>query len=147
MFSGRIDAVCLSEKRGIAKTNLGKGYLKKDFGLQGDAHAGPGEKQISILLNQFVEPLTEKLGERPLPGSFAENLLVSGLPEESIDRGTLLRAGEAVIEITAVGKDSSERHTYSYKGYSLLADQGLFGRVVKGGRVRVGDTVKILDSV
>lgn len=140
---GCIRAVCLSDKRGVPKYDIGKGYLKEDFGLLGDAHAGTGEKQVSILLAQYVEPLVEILGRMPAPGSFAENLLVNGLSECGLTGGTLLKAGEAVIEITAIGKDAAERHTYSYEGFSLLADQGLFGRVIKGGRIKVGDFVEL----
>ncbi len=146
MFSGHISAVCLSEMRGVPKHDVGGGYLKEDFGLVGDAHAGRGDKQVSILLDQFVEPLIEKLGEKPAPGSFAENLLVSGLPEKFLGVGTLVRAGEAIIEITAIGKDATEQHTYSYRGYSLLAERGLFGRVVKGGRVKVDDPLDVLED-
>lgn len=146
MDPGYIRAVCLSDECSIPKRDVGQGYLKEDFGLLGDAHAGPSERQVSILLEQFVEPLTEKLGGRPAPGSFAENLLVSGLSEQGLARGTLIKAGEAVIEITAIGKDAAEKHTYSYQGFSLLAEQGLFGRVLKGGRVKAGDPVEVLED-
>lgn len=146
MCPGCISAVCLSDKRGEPKHNVGKGYLKKGFGLLGDAHAGTGEKQVSILLAQYVEPLVEILGRMPAPGSFAENLLVSGLSECGLTLGTLLRAGEAVIEITAIGKDVNEQHTYSYEGFSLLAERGLFGRVIKGGWVKVNDPVEPVES-
>ncbi len=145
MRSGRIFAVCLSDERGVPKRNVGRGYLKEGFGLVGDAHAGRSDKQVSILLDQFVEPLIEKLGEKPAPGSFAENLLVSGLPENVLSVGTLVRAGEAIIEITSIGKDAAEQHTYSYRGYSLLAERGLFGKVIESGRVKVKDPVEVVD--
>lgn len=146
MCPGRICAVCLSDKRGVPKHDVGKGYLKEGFGLLGDAHAGPGERQVGILLDQLMEPLIGQLGRKPAPGSFAENLLVSGLPESGLGRETLIRTGEAIIEITSIGKDAAERHTYSYQGFSLLAERGLFGRVVKGGRVKVGDSVELLED-
>lgn len=144
MCSGRICAVCLSDARGVPKLDVGQGYLREGFGLVGDAHAGTGEREVSILLEQFVDPLLERLGGRPDPGSFAENLLVSGLPESRLGRGSLIKAGEAVIEIGSIGKDASEQHTYSYRGFSLLAERGYFGRVIKSGRVRTGDPVELL---
>lgn len=144
MCTGLICAVCLSDERGVPKHNVGQGYLKEGFGLIADAHAGSGEKEVSILLEQFVDSLLGKLGSRPEPGSFAENLLVRGLPESGLGKGSLIRAGEAIIEIGSVGKDASEKHTYSYQGFSLLAEQGYFGRVVKSGRVKSGDSVELL---
>ncbi|NLA11744.1 MAG: MOSC domain-containing protein [Firmicutes bacterium] len=146
MAAGCVCAVCTSDKRGVSKCDQGRGYLKENFGLLEDAHAGPGERQVSILLEQHLEPVIGKLGCRPDPGSFAENLLVSGLPESIIGEGALLRAGEAVIQITGIGKDAAEGHSYSYEGFGLLAKRGLFGRVVKGGRVEVGDSVELIEG-
>lgn len=143
MSTGTVRAVCLSAERGVPKLDQGDGYLKEDFGLLGDAHAGPGIRQVSILLEQHLAPVVEKLGRKPAPGSFAENLLVSGLPDSGLEEGTLLRAGQAVIEITATGKDSAEEHTYTYEGFSLLAERGLFGRVLKGGWVKIDDPVVV----
>lgn len=143
MRTGTVRAVCLSVERGVPKVDQGNGYLKEDFGLLGDAHGGSGKGQVSILLEQHLTPVIKKLGRKPPPGSFAENLLVSGLPDSGLDRGTLLRAGQAVIEITATGKDSAEEHTYAYEGFSLLAERGLFGRVLKGGWVKINDPVVV----
>lgn len=141
MGKGYVRAVCLSGERGVPKHNQGEGYLKEDFGLLGDAHAGTGEREVSILPAQYIEPLIEKLGGPPAPGSFAENLLVEGLPEDSLIAGARLEVGEAIIEIAAVGKSSAEEHTYSYRGFSLLAERGIFGRVIKSGKVKTGDPV------
>ncbi len=120
--------------------------MKQGFGLIGDAHGGVKERQVSILLEQFVEPVIKKLGQFPEPGSFAENLLVRGLPESSIVEGTILRVGEAAIEIMEIGKADAHNHTYSYEGFSLLAKQGLFGRVMQSGHVKVGDVVEKVEK-
>ena len=146
MVSGRISAVCSSAERGVSKRDQGSGYLEENYGLREDAHAGPGERQVSILLEQFLEPVIEKLGQRPDPGCFAENLLVSGLPESGIERGALLRAGEAVIRITAIGKNLADGHRYSYKGFCLLAERGLFGRVIRGGWGEKGVVVELIEG-
>lgn len=144
MCKGLVLAVCISDSRGISKYNIGSGYLKEGFGLEGDAHAGTSGWQISILLEQLMEPVIEKLGERPEPGSFAENLLISGLPENKIIEGTVLKIGEAEVEITAIGKDNITPHTYSYRGFRLLAEQGRFGRIIKSGKVKTGDPVELV---
>jgi MOSC domain-containing protein YiiM len=57
-----------------------------------------------------------------------------------------LRESHSASHRTSIGKDAAERHTYSYQGFSLLAERGLFGRVVKGGRVKVGDSVELLED-
>ncbi len=146
MCKGLVRAVCSSEERGMPKHNIDSGYLKEGFGLVGDAHAGTAGWQVSILLEQLIEPVIKKLGEIPEPGNFAENLLISGLLESSVAKGAVLKIGEAIIEITAIGKEDPVKHTYSYRGFSLLAEQGRFGRIIKSGQVKTGDLVEIVES-
>ena len=46
---GKIVAVCVSEKKGIQKRNIGKCKAIKHYGLEGDAHAGKWHRQVSLL--------------------------------------------------------------------------------------------------
>ncbi len=143
---GYVHAVCFSKVRGRPKIDRGAGILMQGYGLEGDAHAGIGSKQISILLEQYLEPVIKQLGYKPAPGSFAENLRIGGLEDKNLNRGTVLKIGEAIVKITAIGKEDPVQHTYSFKGYSLLAEKGLFGQVLKSGRVESGNTVTILEN-
>jgi nitrogen fixation NifU-like protein len=122
------------------------GFLRENYGLEGDAHSGRGEKEVSILLYQHLAPVRNQCGLDPEPGSFAENLLVSGLDEKLISVGSKLQVGEALLKVEEIGKDPSEIHTYSYQGFSLLAEKGIFCRVMKSGRVRKGDLVTLKES-
>lgn len=142
---GYVRAICSSAARGIPKKDRGEGRLVQDHGLEGDAHAaGNSGRQVSILLEQYVKPVSRQLGYEPAPGSFAENILVGGLPDDNLGRGTVLKVGEAVVEITTIGKEDTVGHTYSFEGYSLLAEKGLFGRVLESGSARIGDAVVVL---
>lgn len=141
MSQAHVLAVCSSAKRGVPKVNVYSGFLKTGYGLVGDAHAGKGDKEISILLFQFLDPVIKKLGMKPEPGSFAENLLVYGLDESEVVTGTVLHVGQAAVEVERIGKEPSEKHTYSFQGFSLLAEKGLFCRVIKSGWVRIGDVI------
>ncbi|MDO9535040.1 MAG: MOSC domain-containing protein [Bacillota bacterium] len=143
-MEAKVVSICSSFKRGVAKKNVNSGFLKEGHGLVGDAHADRGEKEISILLSQFLEPVVRQLGTHPEPGSFAENLLVYGLDEEKVGVGTVLQIGEAMVEVEMIGKDPSKKHTYSFHGFSLLAEKGLFCRVVQSGWVKSYDSVLII---
>ena len=57
--SGNVVAVCLSEERGTTKRNIGVGYLRRDYGLAGDAHAGSG-KQVSLLALEDIQEVCTK---------------------------------------------------------------------------------------
>ena len=37
---GKVIAVCISEKKGTQKKNVGAVQVLEDWGIQGDAHAG-----------------------------------------------------------------------------------------------------------
>lgn len=144
MLEAQVAAVCSSLKCGVPKSIVNSGFLKAGHGLLGDAHAGRGDKEISILLLQYLAPVAKQLGMKPVPGSFAENLLINGLDEDKIAKKTVLRIGEAAVEVVDIGKDPSETHTYSFQGFSLLAEKGLFCRVVQSGWVISGDSVSII---
>ena len=46
---GYIRAVCISEKNGTGKKNVGEAVFIEDEGLKGDAHAGKWHRQVSLL--------------------------------------------------------------------------------------------------
>ena len=62
--AGKIVAVCLSRERGTVKRNAGNGYLRKGYGLVGDAHAG-SDKQVSLLALEDIQKICAEsaLGE------------------------------------------------------------------------------------
>ena len=137
---GIVVGVCMSEKRGDPKKNVGSGLLQPSVGLVGDSHAGTA-KEISILSRESVERLCREKGISAEPGSFAENISTRGIDTASLVRGSLLEIGRAKLEVMQIGKDPSEAHTYQYRGYSLLPSEGVFCRVGEGGEIKVGDKI------
>ncbi|MCK4835117.1 MAG: MOSC domain-containing protein, partial [Candidatus Aminicenantes bacterium] len=57
--------------------------------------------------------------------------------------GTHITVGEAELKVTAIGKEPSKRHTYSYMGHSLLTSIGIFAEVILNGKVHTGDPVRL----
>ena len=80
------------------------------------------------------------------PGAFAENLLVNGIPQKDLVPPRCLRIGSVILEITKVGKDPDEAHSYNYYGYSLLPRFGVFARVQQSGWVVVGDEIELFEG-
>ena len=62
-MEGIIKAVCISEKRGTVKKNINEVNVIKDFGLEGDAHAGKWHRQVSFLSADIVDEFNEKYGK------------------------------------------------------------------------------------
>ena len=45
----KVIAVNISEKKGVIKNPIEKGFFKINHGLDGDAHAGNWHRQVSLL--------------------------------------------------------------------------------------------------
>ena len=57
---GYIRAVCISEKKGTGKKNVGEAVFIEDEGLKGDAHAGKWHRQVSLLSKEAVEAFKKR---------------------------------------------------------------------------------------
>lgn len=142
---GRIIAVCTSDKKGTKKQDVKEGLLKKDFGLVGDAHADfYTQRQVSLLALESIEKM-RAFGLDVGPGDFAENLTTEGIDLMSLPVGTRISVGERVVlEITQIGKECHTKcDIYRRVGRCVMPDEGVFARVIRGGRVKVGDTIQV----
>jgi len=142
---GTIVAVCTSKKKGTRKRNVGEVELREDWGLVGDAHAAAWHRQVSLLAMESIEKMRAK-GLNVGPGSFAENLTTQGIDLLSLPIGSQVRVGsDVVLEITQHGKVCHDRCAiYEIAGDCVMPREGIFAKVVEGGRVKVGDTIKVL---
>jgi MOSC domain-containing protein YiiM len=142
---GTVVAVCASEKKGTRKRNIGQAELRPDWGLVGDAHAANWHRQVSLLAWESIEKM-RALGLNVKSGSFAENITTRGLDLVDLPVGTCMRLGEALVEVTQIGKVCHERCAIYYQaGDCVMPREGIFVRVHEGGQVKVGDAVEVLN--
>lgn len=143
---GKIMAVCISEKRGTQKKNIEKVRLIENFGLEGDAHGGNWHRQVSLLSYEKVRAFEEK-GISVEDGAFGENLLVEGFDFKTLPVGTRLRCGDALLEMTQIGKEChSHCEIYQAVGDCIMPREGVFARVLHGGMIQIGDEMEIVPS-
>ncbi|OUN41236.1 MOSC domain-containing protein [Anaerotignum lactatifermentans] len=143
---GKIMAVCISEKRGTRKKNIEKVRLIENFGLEGDAHGGNWHRQVSLLSYEKVRAFEEK-GISVEDGAFGENLLVEGFDFKTLPVGTRFRCGEALLEMTQIGKEChSHCEIYQAVGDCIMPREGVFARVLHGGMIQIGDEMEIVPS-
>ncbi len=78
-------------------------------------------------------------------GDFAENIATSGIDWQEIPIGTQLRLGDRVlVEVTQIGKECHNRCAIYYKaGDCIMPKEGIFARVLEGGKIRSGDRIAI----
>ena len=78
-----------------------------------------------------------------------ENLTTEGMDLVSLPVGAKLSVGEdVVLEVTQIGK---ECHTgcaiFKQVGKCIMPKEGIFAKVVRGGEIREGDSIDIMESV
>jgi len=142
----KIIAVCKSKQKGTKKEIVPEGILKEGYGLIGDAHADcDTHRQVSLLGTESINKM-RNLGFDIAPGDFAENFTSEGIDLISLPVNTRLSLGEEVIlEITQIGKDChSGCAIYRQIGKCIMPKEGVFARVITGGLVKAGDTIRAL---
>jgi MOSC domain-containing protein YiiM len=137
---GKVVAVNTAEKRGIPKKNVGEGYLREGWGLEGDAHAGAWDRQISIFPLEAMALVPPAVIPTISEDDYSENITIEGIPLEGLKVGRQLRIGKAEVLICHIGK---ERFKDTGRPY-IVSREGRFGTVVKSGRVATGDAVILL---
>jgi len=142
---GRILAVCQSREKGTVKKDIGSGVLIENYGLENDAHAGKWHRQISLLGIESINTMKDKGFEIKF-GDFAENLTTENIILPELPLGTKLAVGESVLlEVTQIGKECHHNCEIRKKiGDCVMPREGIFARVLKGGKVKTGDCIEVL---
>lgn len=153
-MDGRIFQLNIS-RGGVPKLCVREAFLSES-GLEGDMqkdlryHGGPERALCLFPLELILELQAE--GNPIFPGSVGENVTVSGLEWRRIEPGSRLSLGvEALIEITSYAapcKTIVESFTEGrFKRISQKVHPGdsrLYARVLRPGRLAVGDPIKLL---
>ena len=172
---GTVVSVNVSSRKGEAKRPVAKAVFREGHGIEGDVHAGPGERQVSLLAWEAVQAQVELMRREGVtcpkaadlahghaegarargraddapdirPGDYAENLTAQGVDLAGVSPGARIEVGrEVLLEVTRIGK---ECHTvcavYARLGDCVMPREGVFARVLRGGRVRAGDDVRLV---
>lgn len=146
--NGKVMAVSISDKKGMRKRNVESAELREDFGIVGDAHAGSGNRQVSLLAEESIEKMRSK-GLKVRAGDFAENITTGGIDLLGLKISDKLKIGEgAVLEITQFGKECHARCNIYYRtGDCVMPKEGVFARVLKGGIIKNEDKMKVIKDV
>lgn len=145
-LTGILRGICISEKKGTKKQEVLEAYLKEDWGLEGDAHAGRWHRQVSLLSLDKINAFRDR-GAEVVFGDFGENLIVEGFDFRSMPVGTRFRIGDALLEMSQIGKEChSHCAIYQTMGDCIMPKEGVFAVVKEPGTIRVGDQVECLGT-
>ncbi len=143
----KITSIAISKKKGTRKTTVTKACLLQNYGLEGDAHAGPWHRQVSFLSSENIEKARET-GFDVTFGDFAENIATSGIDWKNVPIGAKVKLGEsALLEITQIGKVCHKKCAIYYQaGDCIMPKEGVFARVIQGGVIQNGDDIRISEK-
>lgn len=143
----KIVSIATSKKKGTRKTTTESVLVKKEFGIDGDAHSGIWHRQVSFLASESIKQARDN-GLNVTFGDFAENFATEGIDWKKIPIGTRLKLGDTtLVEVTQIGKECHNKCAIYYQaGDCIMPKEGIFARVLEGGTVNKGDAVRILDN-
>ncbi len=144
---GHIEAICISRKKGVVKKPISSSIFIEDWGIEGDAHAGKWHRQISLLAGESIDKMKEKIPSLS-QGAFAENIITRGINLLKLNIGDELILNDGIIlEITQIGKECHTSCAIKTRtGDCIMPREGLFARVINGGIVKKGDSIKVFNS-
>lgn len=150
---GRLEAIFLRPARGSAVLRPGAAIASAGFGLQGDRAAagrGGGKRQVTLLQAEHLPVMAALLQRQPLDAAdLRRNLVVSGLNLLAArspfpDLSVRLRIGpEVLLEVSGPCEPCSKLEERLGPGaYNAMRGHGgVTARVLRGGRLAVGDEV------
>lgn len=142
--SGKVASVNLSSRKSVRKRPQPEVIAITNFGLEGDCHAGQDHRQVSLLAIESIEKM-RKTGLDVGPGDFAENITTKGLDLVHMPLGTILAIGkEVILEVTQIGKVCHTKCAiFKQVGQCVMPEEGIFARVIRGGKIKPGDSIRV----
>ncbi len=143
---GKVLAICTSKNKGTLKKEITEANFIEEFGIEGDAHAGKWHRQVSLLAFEKIDEFRKKGGNVDF-GAFGENLVIEGIELDKLPIGQMLTVGDVLLEVTQIGKKCHDKCAIYYQvGECIMPKNGIFTRVLEGGKVRVGDQCILLEN-
>jgi molybdopterin adenylyltransferase len=132
-------SVNVSREKGTVKHAVSE-VVVDALGIQGDAHAGPWQRQVSLLSLESIERFAREIGREMRAGEFGENLTVRGMDASRTALLDRLRFGEVELEVTQIGKRCHRGGCTIFQqvGKCVMPVEGVFARVLHGGIIRSG---------
>ena len=120
-------------------------------GLDGDTivdrkHHGGIDQAVYLFGDADLRWWSETLGKELQPGFFGENLLISNLETADLALGDIFNVGDVVLQLTSPRIPCATYAAHidtpqAIKQFYAAARPGTYARVLKRGKVQVGDRV------
>ena len=121
--------------------------LVEEQGIEGDRKGANPDRGLNVMSAEILADLAQE-GFQTGPGQMGEQLVIAGLDFAALTEGTQLQIGTATIQFirNRTGCDRFER-IQGHPRASVAGRVGFMAKVVASGRIRVGDSVSVLETV
>lgn len=141
MKRGTVLSLNISDVRGVEKNCVPEVEIVEGWGVKDDAHGGDWDAQVSIFPVEAIAKVPPEKWDEVNNGGYTENVTISGIDLDELTPGRTVQLGpQAQVRIHHVGKQQYKEFHRHY----IVSREGRFCVVVKGGRIKVGDEVKLL---
>ena len=132
----KVVSVNISEKKGTIKEPVNS-IVVNNTGIEGDAHSGNWNRQISLLGVESIEKFEKQTNRKIKYGEFAENITTRGITLFDMHPLDRLLVGDVELEITQIGKKCHGTSCQIFKttGDCVMPKEGIFARVVRNGKI------------
>jgi MOSC domain-containing protein YiiM len=147
-MAARVVSINISDRKGVRKKAVKEAIIKENYGIESDAHAsGKWHRQISLLAIESIRKMQD-MGLKVGPGDFAENITTEGIDLLKLPVGSRLQVGSDIeLEVSQIGKRCHSRCAiYHQAGDCVMPKEGIFVKVIKGGIVKQGDRIEIVQE-
>ena len=137
-------------KRTVDSANIEKEGVEGDFNRFRDGRGGDPDRAVCIFSLERIEELKQE-GHPIEVGSTGENLTIQGVSWDSLVEGARMEVGDVVLELSEPCAPCSKiGGSFIGRRFDRVDQEQKFGwsrwlaRVVREGRVSVGDSVNIV---
>jgi molybdopterin adenylyltransferase len=141
----KIISINISKKKGTIKIPVNKAVINNK-GIVDDAHSGDWHRQISMLSSESIDKFSKQANRKISYGEFAENITTEGIDLSKISLLDHFKIGKVKLEVTQIGKSCHGSNCAIYKeiGNCVMPKEGIFCRVISGGKIKKGDQIAYL---
>ncbi|GAB4197359.1 MAG: MOSC domain-containing protein [Thermoflexibacter sp.] len=145
---GQVTWVSIRPERGGQVKVLEEVEVVENKGLAGDHYKGKvdSKRHVTLIQAEHLQAVASMLGRESIdPALTRRNIVVKGINLLAL-QNKQFQIGEAILETTGLCYPCSRmEENLGEGGYNAMRGHGgITARIVKGGKVRIGDEVKVI---
>jgi len=146
---GKLSWIGLRAQRRAELEVLTEVEVNTSVGLVGDHYSGKsGKRQVTLIQGEHIEAVAKMLHRKsPIdPGLLRRNLVVYGVNLYAFKDQPLQIGEEVILEVTGDCHPCSRmEENLGPGGYNAMRSHGgITTRVIRGGKIKLGDPVKVV---